>query len=122
MSPSKERRDNNYAGEQKANEDEPESKRASQIVHRTGFIMHLQDSTPTSPYLSSLKHWKPFKLVLKGSKLYLYRPPSDKAAGIKELYPTTLVAVNEEELKKGKECELGRRFRVAEALQKRDSM
>lgn len=42
------------------------------------------------------KGWKPFKLVLKGTKLYFYKPPNDKAGGVKELFPTELVAAFEE--------------------------
>ena len=47
--------------------------------------------------LTLAKGWKPFKLVLKGSKLYFYKPPSDRGAAVKELFPTELVVVLEEE-------------------------
>ena len=37
------------------------------------------------------KGWKPFKAELKGSKLYFYKPPSDRSAAVKELFPTSIV-------------------------------
>ena len=43
------------------------------------------------------KGWKPYKLVLKGSKLYFYKPPSDRSTAVKELFPTELVTVLEDE-------------------------
>ena len=64
-----------------------ESKRASQIVHRSGFINRLQNFSVSSPQLSSSKNWKPYKLVLKGSKMHFYKAPGDRAAAIKELFP-----------------------------------
>ena len=42
------------------------------------------------------KGWKPFKLILKGTKLYFYKPPNDRAGAVKELFPTELVAAFEE--------------------------
>lgn len=93
---------------------EPESakqdKRTSQVVYHAGFINRLVTFSPSeanvratqvftsgggAPTLS--KGWKPFKLVLKGSKLYFYKPPSDRSAAVKELFPTELVAVLEDE-------------------------
>jgi len=35
-------------------------------------------------------------LVLKGTKLYFYKPPNDRAGAVKELFPTELVAALEE--------------------------
>ncbi|KAH9935113.1 uncharacterized protein BXZ73DRAFT_89498 [Epithele typhae] len=85
-------------------------KRSSQMVHQSGFINRMADFSPSM--LSSRAHhayvsggsqavlakgWKPFKLVLKGSKLYFYKPPSDRGTGIRELFPTELVAVLEDE-------------------------
>ncbi|EJD07051.1 uncharacterized protein FOMMEDRAFT_118141 [Fomitiporia mediterranea MF3/22] len=37
-------------------------------------------------------------MVLKGSKLYFHKPPGDRAAAIKELFPSGLVAVIEEDV------------------------
>jgi hypothetical protein len=43
------------------------------------------------------KGWKPFKLVLRGNKLYFYKPPHSAIAnGIKELFPTQLGDIMEE--------------------------
>ncbi|KZT72385.1 hypothetical protein DAEQUDRAFT_664500 [Daedalea quercina L-15889] len=85
-------------------------KRSSQVVYHSGFINRLVDFSPsalnvrathayvsgsTAPTLS--KGWKPFKLVLKGSKLYFYKPPGDRSAAIKELFPTELVTILEDE-------------------------
>ncbi|KAJ2936969.1 hypothetical protein H1R20_g125, partial [Candolleomyces eurysporus] len=47
---------------------------------------HLQQQ------LSNPKAWKPYKLDLKGSKLHFYKVPSDRASGVKDLFPTGLVA------------------------------
>lgn len=92
---------------------EPEesgNKRASQMVHHAGFINRMSEFSPAmlnnrahQAYIAGgaqqvlAKGWKPFKLVLKGSKLYFYKPPSDRSAGIRELFPTELVAVLEDE-------------------------
>ncbi|PIL33764.1 transporter [Ganoderma sinense ZZ0214-1] len=80
-------------------------KRSSQMVHQSGFINRMSDFSPEMlgsrahhAYMTGqsqavlTKGWKPFKLVLKGSKLYFYKPPSDRGAGIRELFPTELVA------------------------------
>ncbi|KAF7797130.1 hypothetical protein EIP86_008322 [Pleurotus ostreatoroseus] len=84
-------------------------KRTSQLVYHSGFINRLSEFSPASfnartshAYmggggLTLAKGWKPFKLVLKGSKLYFYKPPSDRSAAVKELFPTELVAVLEDE-------------------------
>ena len=87
--------------------DEPEadegvvSKRTSQITYNTGFINRLTDAAPMiqayqRPYNGAThyplaKGWKPFKAELKGSKLYFYKPPSDRSAAIKDLFPTEVV-------------------------------
>ena len=76
------------------------------MVHQSGFINRLTDFNPAllnnrahhaytsgAPQAVLAKGWKPFKLVLKGSKLYFYKPPGDRGAGIRELFPTELVAV-----------------------------
>ncbi|KAI1790396.1 hypothetical protein LXA43DRAFT_891223 [Ganoderma leucocontextum] len=80
-------------------------KRSSQMVHQSGFINRMSDFSPEMlgsrahhAYMSGqsqaalAKGWKPYKLVLKGSKLHFYKPPSDRATGIRELFPTELVA------------------------------
>ncbi|CAE6480833.1 unnamed protein product [Rhizoctonia solani] len=60
------------------------SKRSSQMVVHQGFLMRLEH--PTQP-----EKGKPFKGVLTGNKLQLYKPSSDKAAELKELFPEGLV-------------------------------
>ena len=73
-------------------ETKSESKRTSQIVHYSGFLNRHPDSQ--SSYRSGqalsaalAKGWKPYKAVLKGSKLYFYKPPSDRTVAVKELFP-----------------------------------
>ncbi len=42
--------------------------------------------------------WKPFKAILKGSKLYLYKPPTSSISyGVKELFATSLTSTTEQE-------------------------
>ncbi|KAJ8507720.1 hypothetical protein ONZ45_g9930 [Pleurotus djamor] len=69
-----------------------DTKRSSQIVYHSGFINRLTETNANffrhPPDLSSDRGWKPFKLELKGSKLYFYKPPGDRAPGIKALFPT----------------------------------
>ena len=86
--------------EQDENEDDDverhkDKRRASQILYYSGFINRLADSSSSNHHhhanLSSAKSWKPFKMELKGSKLYFYKPPHDRAAAVKELFPTELV-------------------------------
>lgn len=79
------------------------TKRASQIIYHSGFINRLADTPSSTPFhghgfsnshhanLTLAKGWKAYKMELKGSKLYFYKPPSDRNAGIKELFPTGLV-------------------------------
>ncbi|KAG9312280.1 rho GTPase activating protein 22 [Chiua virens] len=77
------------------------SKRTSQITYNSGFINRLTDPAPMiQAYQKSYnaatnyplaKGWKPFKAELKGSKLYFYKPPSDRSAAIKELFPTGVI-------------------------------
>ena len=80
-------------------EGEPDSKRASQIVYHSGFVNRLTEvpSNFQHAHLSLAKGWKPYKLELKGPKLYFYKPPSDRSAGIKELFPSGLVPPSEED-------------------------
>ena len=87
------------------NEDVPsgdDSKRSSQIVYHSGFINHLVADVPTPPTSISLsKGWKPFEMELEGSKLYFYKPPSNRTNGSKELFPTGLVPPTESDLEAG---------------------
>ncbi|KAF9476860.1 hypothetical protein BDN70DRAFT_811544 [Pholiota conissans] len=81
-------------------EDIPDSKRSSQIVFHSGFINRLADvpaNFNNAASVSLSKGWKPFKLELKGSKLYFYKPPGDRANAIKELFPVGLVPPTDEE-------------------------
>ncbi|GLB37976.1 putative GTPase-activator protein for Rho-like GTPases [Lyophyllum shimeji] len=74
-----------------------DSKRSSQIVYHSGFVNRLADVPNLHHHrhhhapLALSKGWKPFKLELKGSKLHFYKPPSDRSAAAKELFPTELV-------------------------------
>ncbi|KAI0090890.1 hypothetical protein BDY19DRAFT_887550 [Irpex rosettiformis] len=79
-------------------------KRTSQVIYHSGFINRFTDFSPAALNMQVMpgglmfsKGWKPFKLVLKGSKLYFYKPPGDRSAAVKELFPTELVVVLEEE-------------------------
>lgn len=85
-------------------------KRTSQVIYHSGFINRMADFNPAlmnaranHSYMSGsgapalAKGWKPFKLVMKGSKLYFYKPPSDRSNAIKDLFPTELVVVLEDE-------------------------
>lgn len=80
------------------------------MVFHSGFVNRLADFSPVimnqranHSYMSGsgmpslAKGWKPFKLVLKGSKLYFYKPPSDRNNAVRDLFPTDLVVVFEEE-------------------------
>jgi len=77
------------------------SRRTSQITYHSGFINRLTDAAPIlsgyqRPYSTAAnctlaKGWKPFKAELKGSKLYFYKPPSDRSAAIKELFPAGII-------------------------------
>ena len=78
-------------------EDCSSSKRASQIVTRSGFINRLQNYQLSAPQLASSENWKPYKMVLKGSKVYFYKPPSDRTAAVKELFPVGLVTATEQD-------------------------
>ena len=73
-----------------------DQKRASQIMYYSGFINRLADHQHQYMNLSSAKGWKPFKMELKGSKLYFYKPPHDRAAAVKELFPTEIVPASGE--------------------------
>ena len=102
--------------------------RSSQIIYRTGFINRQPNAPPPLQYstnhfpLTLSKGWKPFKLELKGSKLYFYKPPGDRNTAIRDLFPTELVPSLESEVlgseeeepdygRKGKESSTGRKKR-----------
>ncbi|KAK0471613.1 rho GTPase activating protein 22 [Armillaria novae-zelandiae] len=76
------------------------TKRASQIVYHKGLINRLADVPHNlqNSHVALSKGWKPFKLELKGSKLYFYKPPGDRSAAIKDLFPTVLVPPSQEEI------------------------
>jgi hypothetical protein len=76
------------------------NKRLSQIVYHSGFLNRLADA-PSSHHVTLTKGWKPFKAEVKGSKLHFWKPPSDRSAGIKELFPTELVPAMMEEEEEG---------------------
>ncbi|KAF9231969.1 hypothetical protein BU15DRAFT_90776 [Melanogaster broomeanus] len=88
-------------------DDSMDSRRISQIMYNTGFINRLTDAGPMiqayqRPYSTAAnftlsKGWKSFKAELKGSKLYFYKPPSDRSAAVKELFPTEIVPANLED-------------------------
>lgn len=85
---------------QDGTQDGGEAKRSSQIVYNSGFINRLADGPP-HPHHGNMvlsKGWKPFKLEMKGSKLYFYKPPGDRATAAKELFPTELVLEDEEDV------------------------
>lgn len=63
-----------------------DGKRASQIVYATGFVNRL-----ISPALSDPRAWKAFRMEIRGTKLVAYKPPSDRAAGIRDLFAVGLV-------------------------------
>ncbi|THH20488.1 hypothetical protein EW146_g880 [Bondarzewia mesenterica] len=79
-------------------------KRSSQITYHTGFVNKLSDFTPPATRASTYayagpslaKGWKPLKLVLRGTKLQFYKPPSDRVTAVKELFPSGIVSVEEE--------------------------
>lgn len=83
----------------KDEQDEHDPKRSSQILYHSGFINRLADIPANFNHanLPLSKGWKPFKLELKGSKLYFYKPPGDRANGIRDLFPTTLVPPSEQD-------------------------
>jgi hypothetical protein len=77
-------------------------KRVSQIAFHSGFVNRAMDVTfPNTRGTmygqpAAAKGWKPFKLVLRGTKLQFYKPPNDRATEVKELFPIGIVPANEE--------------------------
>ena len=78
-------------------------KRVSQIAFHSGFVNRATDfSVPNTRGTlygppSAPKGWKPFKLVLRGTKLQFYKPPNDRVAEVRELFPVGIVPADEEE-------------------------
>lgn len=77
----------------------PHSKRFSQIVHQSGLL--LKHEPPTAFGRSARherdnlgRHWKAYKVELKGSKLYFYKTPGDRRADIEASFPTTILPVS----------------------------
>ncbi|KAJ7085330.1 rho GTPase activating protein 22 [Mycena crocata] len=68
-----------------------DGKRASQIVYASGFVNRL-----ITPALADPRAWKAFKMEVRGTKLVLHKPPSDRAAGVRELFPVGVVEDDEE--------------------------
>jgi hypothetical protein len=90
------------------------AKRTSQVIHKEGFLLKHNPAalrnartgrTPSPNVIKGLgedyfsfkketeasRNWKPHKVVIKGTKLHFYKPPSDKRAGIESLFPTVIV-------------------------------
>ncbi|KAF9262581.1 hypothetical protein L218DRAFT_980441 [Marasmius fiardii PR-910] len=77
-----------------------DAKRSSQILYNSGFLNRLTD-VPSNPHhanLSNVKGWKPFKAEIKGSKLFFYKPPSDRSTAIKDLFPIELVPPSQDDI------------------------
>lgn len=70
--------------------DARKAKRTSQMIMHQSFLMRLD-------HPSQSEKGKPFKAVLAGSKLQLYKPPSDKAAELREMFPDGIVPPDIEE-------------------------
>ena len=81
-------------------EEKSDMKRSSQIVFHSGFLNRLGDAPNNFHQAHSFlsKGWKPYKVELKGSKMYFYKPPGDRAAAVKELFPTGLVPPSEQDI------------------------
>ena len=58
-------------------------RRASQLISHSGF---LNRNASTSFPMNLSKNWKAYKAEIKGSKLYLFKPPSEKAAAVRDLF------------------------------------
>ena len=83
--------------------DPSSEKRVSQITFHSGFVNRATDFTipNTRGTLygppAAAKGWKPSKLILRGTKLQFYKPPNDRVAEVKELFPLGIVPADEEE-------------------------
>ena len=74
---------------------EPEAepkKRISQIIQHSGF---LNRNTGTGVPRDLSRDWKAYKAEIKGSKLYLYKPPHDRAPAVKGLFVTDARLIDE---------------------------
>jgi len=73
-----------------------DTRRASQVVYHSGF---LNRNVGTTFPMNLGKNWKAYKAEIKGSKLYLFKPPSEKAAAVRDLFASEhgLEAVEETE-------------------------
>lgn len=81
----------------------PSSSNSKPFQHRSSSSQQIPTSTSTQ-YLNppTLKHaksevdlqkgWKPYRVILKGSKLYLHKLPGDLTSTAKQLFPSTIVA------------------------------
>ncbi|KAJ7844356.1 hypothetical protein B0H14DRAFT_3868325 [Mycena olivaceomarginata] len=69
-----------------------EGKRASQIVYASGFVNRL-----ITPALADPRAWKPFKMEVRGQKLILHKSPSNRAAGVRDLFTVGVVEEPEKE-------------------------
>jgi hypothetical protein len=67
-------------------------KRISQIIQHSGF---LNRNTGTGVPRDLSRDWKAYKAEIKGSKLYLYKPPHDRAPAVKGLFVTDANPVDE---------------------------
>lgn len=90
------------------------AKRSSQVIHKEGFLLKHNPAavrngrtgrTPSPSVIKGLgedyfsfkketetsKNWKPHKVVIRGTKLHFYKPPSDKRVAIESLFPTVIV-------------------------------
>ncbi|KAH7098312.1 hypothetical protein BKA62DRAFT_642445 [Auriculariales sp. MPI-PUGE-AT-0066] len=82
-------------------------RRMSQIIHLQGFLnkhpsITSAGSAPPSQHALA-KGWKPYKVVVKGAKLLCYKPPTDRATSVKDLFPAGTAAAIEEEEEEGAE-------------------
>lgn len=88
--------------------EERDRKRSSQILVHSGFINRLTD-VPSNFHQTNLqlsKGWKSYKMELKGSRLHFYKPPSDRANAIKDLFPTGLLPPSQEDAEEEAEAAL----------------
>ena len=67
-------------------------KRISQIIQCSGF---LNRNAGTGVPRDLSRDWKAYKAEIKGSKLYLYKPPHDRAPAVKGLFVTDATLVDE---------------------------
>ncbi|KAI7883569.1 hypothetical protein K492DRAFT_205374 [Lichtheimia hyalospora FSU 10163] len=78
--------DSNSAG-RRAGEGKSESKRTSLIVIKEGFLYKKADFRAFHKASKLDRSWKPYRVVLRGHKLYLYKISSESA--FKALFPSS---------------------------------